>query len=483
MGPAQRPDRGQRQRAGRLGRGGAARDRRHAPVAGRAELPRHAQRDPRRRRGAGRRPPGADLERCSPAAAWATTRPPSTGPTRRRSRTSTRRPPPMRRRARSSGRVTDAVTGLPVSAVPVQVAGQPGLRTATASDGTYTLSLPAATYPKLVVPPTRRLRRRDCSPASRSPAARRRRATSRCGSTGRPPAPAGAIFDDNDPDPFAGCASQRAARPVARHGLVAVEPVVRPPRSPAADPDPAGDHPAARGDHGHRVRAWTRATRAATTRRRRRRTTGSRPPPDGTSVDRRCPGRSPPPTRTGSTSVKPAAPIAGVRFVRLTLLSPQTRRRRLRPGLHRLLGVRGLRRQAERAALGHAGRRPADGGDGPEREADRDVLRSGLGDHRLRLGPRRQRQRRPHRRRPRPPTRASPPPARAPSAVSAKDFRGGAGTASASVTVAAAAAAKPKVQDRRIRPAIGQGHGDLRQRLHAQGHAEGHRRSCGASWS
>ena len=98
-------------RGGRLRRRRAAGHRGHAPVAARAVVPRHAQRDPGRRPGSTTRDRTTSSGRCSRTAAWASSPASPTRATPRRPRTSTRRRPPNAPKGRSPARVTSADTG------------------------------------------------------------------------------------------------------------------------------------------------------------------------------------------------------------------------------------------------------------------------------------------------------------------------------------------------------------------------------------
>ena len=158
VGPARGAGRPGGRRGGRLRPRRAAGHRRDAAVARRADVPRHAQRDPRRRRGGQRRRQHrADLGRV---------RRPRHGllrgrgrrrRRRRRPRTSRSRRPPAARRGRSPARSPTATSGLPVQGQRVGIAGHTSetgfgedFVDTTGSDGTYEITgVPAGTYPKL----------------------------------------------------------------------------------------------------------------------------------------------------------------------------------------------------------------------------------------------------------------------------------------------------------------------------------------------
>ena len=184
-------------RAGRLRPRRGDRHRGDAAVAARAVVPRHAQRDPRRRPGRQRRGrPRPHLGRCSPAAAWASTPACTTRATARRSRTSTPagRRRPEGHRHRHGARPTPA---LPLAGVPVGFGGLtsegPGVpgRTSSAArptrTGKYTFEAPAGTYGALIFAPARPGSTASIIDNVTCPAAARRPATSRCGATGRRP--------------------------------------------------------------------------------------------------------------------------------------------------------------------------------------------------------------------------------------------------------------------------------------------------------
>jgi hypothetical protein len=209
-----------------------------------------------------------------------------------------------------AGRITDADTGLPVFGVAVQVAAQPSMRDTTGPDGRYSLTVPAATYPKVVVPPTSGYDGTVLTSVSvaggqtttRDVALRFDWAASRGGAT----------VTDSETQPFAGCTSAQAIDQSLGTGW-------SPPKSPApsavirlqapitvsefaVDPgNTCGDDPSAT-TRGYRIETSANGSDWRLAR------TGEFTPADA--------------HRLNSVKPDPAA-AANVQFVRITLLTSQ----------------------------------------------------------------------------------------------------------------------------------------------------------------
>ena len=257
-----------------------------------------------------------------------------------------------------SGTVTSADTGLPLSGVPV---GFGGLTTPTRrsrlprhrqrDDGTYTLNAPTGRYgslnfvgtagfdlvsvPDFVV--------RAGEPATKDAALRRDWAASKGG--------AEVVKDDTKYDntggPF-GCGLDQLIDQSARRRQLGVQPGQRGPGQPAPRPADGTDR-AAGGRRHHSFGLDPSNTcgddRAAATKDYRIETSA-----DGVNFDVAKRAPSPSTTCTSSTSSRRTGTRRASVRPADDAVPAEHRARRLRRRLHRLLGDRGLRRPAERAA-------------------------------------------------------------------------------------------------------------------------------------
>jgi hypothetical protein len=219
-----------------------------------------------------------------------------------------------------TGRVTDADTGLPVAGVPVGLASHPDLSSVTASDGRYSIgAVPAGAYPKLVF---RAVRGYDQvivptvtvtagRPAVHDVAVRFDWAALAGG---------GGVVSDTDLDPYPGCTSEKVldqslgtgwsawnpASPSAPPGSTAPSAVLR--LADAVDVTQFGVDPA--NTCGDDPSATTRDFKIETS-------------PDGTTWTVALSGAFAPEQAHRLNLLQPAAGAQNVRYVRLTMLSPQ----------------------------------------------------------------------------------------------------------------------------------------------------------------